>query len=135
MTELDPDLDALLRALDDAARENRQSDFDRLERALLERFPGGFSAMPAEVHARYLEVDRAWPTQPASSGEEPAALAGLGPRTAVNARIPAELLDWLREQAVATGRSRSDVLAMCVALVRGDAGLLARLRDRLGERD
>ena len=135
MSDLEPELEALLRALDEAAWENRQTDFDRLERQLLDRFPGGFSAMPDAVHERYVEVDRAWPAQPGAPGEEPSTIRDLGPRTPLTARIPALLLDWLREQAMTTGRHRSDVLAVCLQMIQEDHELVTRLMERLRRRD
>jgi len=135
MSELEPEVERLLEALHEAARDNRQADFDRLERALLERFPAGFSSMPDAVHARYLEVDRAWPSQPPSAEDEPGTLAALGPRMPLSARIPALLLDWLHEQATRTQRARSDVVTACLRLCREDPELLARLDALLRRRE
>jgi len=129
-------VDELLELLLSAAREGRQADFDQLEHQLMQHYPGGFAAMPPNVYARYLEIDRAWPTTPGGS-EDPGGgerTRALGPRTLVTARLPDQVLGWLLEFGARVGRNRSDVLTACVLAIREDPALeervVARLRPR-----
>jgi hypothetical protein len=124
----------LLDALLEAARENHQVEFDRLERDLLNRFEGGFAGMPRELYQRYLEVDRAWPVKNPGAVEAEArglATSPLGPRLLVNTRIPEELLEWVVKLGIDTGRTRSDVLTECLAIIRRQPGLESQVRSAL----
>lgn len=125
----------LLDALLEAAKGNHQDQFDRLERDLLSRFDGGFEGMPRDVYQRYLEVDKAWPVQTEAPASEnrPLTEAALGPRLLINTRVPEELLDWLITLGAETGRSRSDVLSECLAAIRRDRELEAKIRRVLVE--
>lgn len=130
-------VDELLRALDQAASQNRQDEFDRLEDQLVRLFEGGLRGMPREVYDRYLAVDRSWPAQaPIGDRERPGSSGdpnSLGPKMLVSTRLPAVVLDWLHSVAQHTGTSRSQVLTECVRIVRStpevERALVKSLRD------
>lgn len=124
----------LLEGLLEAARENQQVEFDRLERDLLNRFEGGFAGMPRELYQRYLEVDKAWPVKNAGAADAEArslSTSPLGPRLLVNTRVPEELLEWLVALGVDTGRTRSDVLTECLSAIRREPELEEKIRRAL----
>lgn len=132
----------LLEAMDVAARSARKSEFDRLERELLNRFEGGFDGMPAEIYSRYLEVDRAWPAVPvppeerADGGPEDAARSRppVGPAVELTVELPEELVSWLAELGDETGCNRSEVVSECLQTLRWDERLVSTLRECLGAR-
>lgn len=116
------DVDDLLAALCDAARANEKTEFDRLERELLDRFGGSFDGMPADVYQQYLDVDRHWPI----------AVDGAGSRgRTLEIRLPLRTQLWVEELAAVTDRSLSAVLAECLDAVRSDPGIEAGVRGRL----
>jgi len=115
-------VDDLLAALRDAAEANEKADFDRLESELLALFEGGFDGMPADVHERYLGVDRHWP----AAVDEP----GSRGRT-LEIRLPLREQLWLEEFAQATDRSLSAVIAECLDALASHDALTARVRARL----
>jgi hypothetical protein len=127
-------LDELLDALFEAAKDNHQAEFDRLERDLLNRFEGGFAGMPGEFYQRYLEVDKAWPVQTDSVAVPESRSNALGPRLLINTRVPEELLEWLIALGAETGRTRSDVLSECLNAIRFEPELEAKVRTTLASR-
>ena len=134
------DLDALFEKMAVAVSGNDHERFDELERQLLDRFEGGFSGMPQEIYDRYLELDRSWAVRPtqsarrhASGGATPS--SELGPRTPLTARLPEVLTSWLREVATTTGSSRSDVLAVCLQLIRTNPAIEKAVIDELMQND
>jgi len=131
-------IERLLEALAEAARNDRKSEFDQLERDLLTLFEGSFDAMPRDVYEQYLEVDRLWPlvVAPADGGDaaEPAA----GRRHAVSVSLSTEDAVWLRQLGDEADRSLSAVLSACLERIRSDDALrdeIARQLRRPGEGD
>lgn len=132
----------LLHAMNAAARADRKSEFDELERELLSRFEGGFEGMPVEIYERYLEVDRAWPAVPVPP--QPAADGGLeheirprpplGAPTPVTVELPEELVSWLAELGDRSGRNRSEVLSECLQTLRSNEQLAAAVQKQLALR-
>ena len=116
-------IEELLEALEDAARANEKSRFDRLERELLDHFDGGFDSMPSAVYERYLDVDRHWPIAVTGDG-------GASGRT-LEIRLPMREHRWLERLAAATDRSLSSVIAGCLEAIRDDLQLSQRVRARL----
>jgi hypothetical protein len=117
-------VDELLEAMANAARRNEKSEFDQLERQLLDGFEGAFEGMPEEVYQRYLDVDRHWPIAVEPTSDRPA-------RRTLQIRLAAEEEAWLQEVAVAADRSLSAVVAECIESVRHDADRSAEVRARL----
>jgi hypothetical protein len=122
----------LLEALADAARDDRKSDFDRLERELLTSFDGSFDSMPPAVYAKYLEVDRLWPVvSPSADGEESSGDLANSRRRALRVSLSARDEAWLRQFGAATDRSLSAVLAACLAEIQANPDLADAVQRRL----
>jgi hypothetical protein len=112
-------IDELFAALQRAAQANQRDEFDRHEAELLSHF-GGFQGMPRDVYERYLGVDRCWPVATSPADEDASSHVA---RLPLHARVSDELISWLQEFGAETERNRSDVLTVCLELIRDDPEL------------